>query len=203
MQVTASEICRGVHVPSSSRDAHAAKYRSLPLYPGGGQRVNHVASIWGLEGLARIAEPPRLQPSPRPHLTAWGGLPHSGDVLVQGGGGQFPPASRSSLMFTQLQKVDRSLQPSSVAAKILKRKWLAGLVPLEKTLASPPVTLLPWVPTWRGKAGGKARRQDAKKKPVRSGLRWGGASSSNQRKTFEQSCSVGTLRAARCATLCT
>lgn len=59
---------------------------TIPLYPGGGQRVNHVASIWGLEGHARIAEPPRLpRPSPRPHLTAWGGLPHSGDVLVQGG----------------------------------------------------------------------------------------------------------------------
>ena len=82
-------------------------------------------------------------------------------------------------MFTRLQKVDRSLQPSSVAAEILKRKWLAGLVPLENTLASPPVTLLPWVPTWRGKAGGKARRQDAQKKPVRSGLGWGEASSSN------------------------
>jgi hypothetical protein len=43
-------------------------------------------------------------------------------------------------MFTHIQKVDRGLQASSVAAKILKQKWLAGLVPLEKTLASPPVT---------------------------------------------------------------
>jgi hypothetical protein len=73
-------------------------------------------------------------------------------------------------MFTHIQKVDRGLQASFVAAKILKQKWLAGLVPLEKTLASPPVTLLPWVPTWRGKAGGKARRQDAKKSPFVQGF---------------------------------
>ena len=51
MQVTASEISRAC-MNQPSKDAHAAKYRCTLA-------VNHVASIWGLEGLARMAEPHR------------------------------------------------------------------------------------------------------------------------------------------------
>jgi hypothetical protein len=75
-------------------------------------------------------------------------------------------------MFTHIQKVDRGLQASSVAAKILKQKWLAGLVPLEKTLASPPVTR--GYPLGEEKLGEKLDVKTRKKaRSFRASVRWG------------------------------
>ena len=171
MQVTASEICRGVHVPSSSRDAHA-HYTAVPWRRSTGQSCGEHLGPGRTRENRRTPPITTTKPKTSSHrmgraASLWGRAGPRGE--------QSPPASRSSIMFAQLQKVDRGLQPSSVAAEILKQKWLAGLVPLEKTLASPPVILLPWVPTWRGKAGGKARRQDARKKArsFRASVGWG------------------------------
>jgi hypothetical protein len=113
----------------SFKDAHAVTLA-----------VNHVASIHGLEGQARIAEPHRTTEdliSPRKRCILTPGMRTTkGTILIV-----------AICTVTMYRLSGKSLAAARFFVVQNSFKDKVGKDPSEKKLASPPVTLLPRVPT--------------------------------------------------------
>ena len=102
--------------------------------------VNHVASIHGLEGQARIAEPHRTTEdliSPHESRSLTPGTSTTKETIL----------TLTICMFTVYQLLGKSFAAAQFSVVQKSFKDEVGKDPSEKKLASPPVTLLPRVPT--------------------------------------------------------